>query len=220
MAQNIKIKSWSKKKRLQKALSLLTSGDQWVYDLYCDHGDLGKACLNEGKNVLFNDISPRLVQGIREDLGVQMTGKAPLVEYWDRPAQELKFKESSLIFMLGVGGLLMIDCLKAWEFNETQRFVAIPAYYSVELYEYLASLEGFELSLDFVKEGRRGYEVFIFKKVSHCQPNFQDYFEADSWKERGIDYIRRRFHSLRNKRQRTQREEFLVNELRKIIEKY
>ena len=81
-------------------------------------------------------------------------------------------------------------------------------------------MEGFELSLDFVKEGRRGYEVFIFKKVSHCQPNFQDYFEVDSWKERGIDYIRRRFHSLRNKRQRTQREELLVDEMRKIIEKY
>lgn len=110
------------------------------YDLFCDHGKLGKSILRSDADALvtFNDCREHLIHKIRLDLSNE--NRAHFVT---ANAQELVFKRDSIVVGAGVGGLLLIECIKNWMKNHDESllssltFLLSPHYYDIELRRFL-----------------------------------------------------------------------------------
>lgn len=200
----------AKKKRLKTAIELMTSEKRYFYDLFCDHGLLGYELklLYPKSTIIWNDKSPQVI--------------ASLIEKWPElsdnislgDAGELPLQNNSGIFMLGVGGHLMVTCLNSWRklgvlYQQENFFILGPTYYQLELrgalYELGARLE----KRAFVWERGVGHELFGVT-FSHPPPSLRDdrflKFDDSFWKDcskrdsKALAYLRKRNESLKKNR--------------------
>ena len=110
------------------------------YDLFCDHGKLGKSILSSNADALvtFNDCREHLIEKIRLDLSSENRA-----DFVTANAQELVFKRDSVVIGAGVGGLLLIECIKSWmkthdhSLLSSLTFLLSPHYYDIELRRFL-----------------------------------------------------------------------------------
>ena len=194
------LKILSNKKRLRESLALMPSDCVQYYDLFCDHGLVGKACLSHyQKPVFFNDKRIHLIDKLRAEVDL-----APQ-HFIVKDARETCLLPNSGVFMLGVGGLLIVECLKRWkearvENFEKSKFLLGPTYYPVELLHYLGH-NGFKiLRKGFVFENKRGHELFLVE-VSES-PQKGTLFDEVFWRSvveqgfGGLRYLKARMNSL------------------------
>lgn len=175
-----------KSKRLEEAVSMISHLDGPIYDLYCDHGKVGESFLSD-RMVFFNDIQDNLLNQIKERTSLSSEN------FLSGPAQDLTFLPNSIIFMMGVGGHLMIECFEKW-FSEKrenlicgQKFLVSAHYYLAELGEVLAGLDAYCLKKSFIWEGGRGYEHFLISFDQNLGEKFKT-FDEKFWGKAIVDY--------------------------------
>lgn len=132
------------------------------YDLYCDHGKVGLALLATGKDIYFNDKAPHLIDKLHKKIGASLKAHFCCVD-----AKDLTFEKGSMIIAAGVGGLTMIECLKRWKQSHHQdiweglTFIFCPAYYDVELRNYLFQNQFYALEEWICEERGRLYDIQV-----------------------------------------------------------
>lgn len=192
------------KKRLQAALELMPSHFEVFYDLFCDHGLLGQAAKKKfSKKVIFNDCREGIINRLKESLLIIDEE----IEF--SKAQMINLHGTAGVFMLGVGGHLIKECLSTWE-KENQdnlygghSFVLGPHYYHLELKEYLRALGAVLIDQRFVFERGEGYELYLiqFSKdyigVGKNVLDFDENFWSGVVKEEpgAIKYLRKKAES-------------------------
>lgn len=136
------------------------------YDLYCDHGKVGKGLIEVGKPIFFNDRMAHLIDALKNSLDIE---REEYLNFSSEPAQNLSFKPRSLIIAAGVGGLLMIECFEAWKTHHSKEvwesliFLVCPAYYDIELRNYLSKAFFRSLEEWICKERSRFYDIQVIK---------------------------------------------------------
>jgi len=134
------------------------------YDLYCDHGKMGEGLIDLGKPIYFNDRTAHLIDALKNSLG---NGRR--LHFSSELAQDLSFKPHSLIIAAGVGGLLMIECFESWKAGHSKEvwesliFLVCPAYYDIELRNYLRKASFCSLEEWICKERSRFYDIQVIK---------------------------------------------------------
>lgn len=199
----------AKKKRLKTAIELMTNEKRFFYDLFCDHGLLGYELkrLYPKSTIIWNDKNPQII--------------ASLIEKWPEhsdaitlgDAGELPLQNNSGVFMLGVGGHLMVTCLKSWSklgvlYQQENCFILGPTYYQLELrgalYELGARLE----KRAFAWERGVGHEIFGVT-FPHSPGLYDDRFlkfDISFWKDasladrEALTYLKKRSESLKKNR--------------------
>ena len=162
------------------AVSMIPDTISPVYDLFCDHGKLGEYFLPE-REVYFNDQKDFLLNSVQKRIGCS----DDYLLYG--PAQDLVFKPNATVFMLGVGGLLMVDCFQRWKENQPQElledltFILSPHYYLLELAQSLNQFGAYCLERNFVWESGRGYEFFKIKIGEKSKLRPFEIFDREFW---------------------------------------
>lgn len=168
-----------KSPRLQAAVSMIPDTSSPIYDLFCDHGKLGEHFYGK-REVYFNDKRDHLLDSLKERLDCS----TDFLCYGD--AQDLTFKPSSVVLMLGVGGLTIIDCFKKWarevpkNFKEGQTFIVSPHYHLIEFSDLLVEMQAECTERIFTMDSGRGYEIF---KVVFSKNEVADFelFDSNFW---------------------------------------
>lgn len=194
-----------------------------VFDLFCDHGHHGERCLGLGHQVTFNDAAKHLMAALKSRLSSYSETD---VTFSQQKAQELILPPRAYVFLLGVGGHLLVDCLKSWERQhclEGRSFIAIPSYYTLELREVLKEMGATLLKEDFAWEKGRGYECFSFT-FSKESPSVEfPLFNFGFWKKayeedkRVRTYLKKRAKNLEKKRKKSLNESKFLEELKSLL---
>lgn len=197
----------TKKKRLQTALELMPRGLEHYYDLFCDHGLLGMAARDreDQASIWWNDINDALMDKVKERF------ELPENSLLRGEAQDLEIRSSSGVFLLGVGGHLISECLRHWQRVEflnrpEQYFVLGPTYYLIPLRQCLADLGAHLVKRAFVWERGVGHELYLVSFPSERSPENWFSFDENFWlgilKEvpQGHEYLQKRYVSLQKNR--------------------
>lgn len=200
----------AKKQRLKMAIELMPSSRDYYYDLFCDHGFLGIALKEKWPeaHVIWNDSNDILLRKLQETQSISNE----CIEAGN--AQDLWLKENAGIYLLGVGGHLMVKCLESWfergHVHSSQTFVFSPTYYQLNLRECLENFKGTLLKRAFVWERGVGHELFLVEfrgGASAKNSSFQwSQFDESFWKTtlestpEALLYLQKKAHSLEKNR--------------------
>lgn len=201
-------------KRINDIISLVPNEDLNIYDLFCDHGLIGRGLLDlkRAKTITFVDIKKHLIEKLRQELK-----ETPNVFMKTIDARLINFIDHSFVIMAGVGGMLIIDCLKAYQkqgnFSSLTFFISANMH-SSEVRFYLKE-KGFQVSQSgVITERGRAYEYFIFsgKKTASEIP----LFDEKIWNKENIhhyQHLARKQKDLQNKSKLTDNEKELLDQL-------
>ncbi len=206
-------------KRLDFCEDFLNGSEASLYDLFCDHGKLGEKALGYGHKVTFNDKRSPLISDLKERFGDH-----PKAFFSDDLAQSITLERDAVVFLLGVGGHLMIDCLESWQSSDQLKgriFVAIPAYYSLELRLFLRSIKAKVLKEGFAWEKKRGYHCYAFHfddRGELLEPFCLNFWKRVYHKEKGGErYLKLMVKNLKNKKEKTSFEVKIYDELQVLL---
>jgi tRNA A22 N-methylase len=205
-------------KRIPSILSLKTNTPSHIYDLFTDHGKIGAAFSNiyQQSQVTFIDIREHLILEIQ-----QKYSRNELYQFVTLDANECQFEKDSLIIMCGVGGNLIISCLKNYLKNDlldTQQFVICATMHNLELRKFLRDNSFHLIDIKIADEKGRCYEILLVSRNKVIQEI--EIFEIQEW-DIGHPihnrYLKSKIKSLNDKSTREPWEDEVLNKLTTFI---
>ena len=203
--------------RLKAITQLTPSPCKHYYDLYCDHGKVGQWVLNNKKSkaVTFVDIREHLISQIAK------VTKLPATFLKTQDARSMTFADGSFISMCGVGGYLIIECLKHyWLHNnfKTQTFLISANMHTFELRKYLMDNNYYASHDAITLDQGRCYEVLIVR-YSPEQSNIC-LFNEFAWNKQNITqkrFLTSKLQTLRDKKDNLDWELVLKEQLERFV---
>ncbi len=157
---------------------------EYLWDLCCDHGSIGRAVLeqNPRPHVTFNDIHPGIMQSLQEKLrSFNATGYDMNVN----PAEKVQLpgNKNTCVLLAGVGDQQCINILTSLLAQPESRgawFIISPATKTFFLREFLVDQNLFLISESLVTENMHTYEIITVSNNPEC--NGDSISQIDNWK--------------------------------------
>jgi tRNA A22 N-methylase len=187
-------------KRIPTILSMIPPSDH-CYDMFCDHGKIGSEALKSGqcKHVTFVDVKNHLIENLK------INHKEKNSTYFTEDARRIHIKENSIVLLCGVGGNLIIDCLKSY-INQnnahTLSFLVSPNMHALELRHFLMQNNLYGLKECVAQDSKRCYEVLLVTTSPSQEAKKIELFNKDHWSNKDkkhVYYLQSKLHDLEKK---------------------
>lgn len=174
-------------------LASFHQGEEFIYDIGCDHGLLGLRFLTNPniKEIHLSDPNPYSIDIISKVLSTDIP-KQPSLHLLKERGENIKITSSnSLVFIAGMGGKTIIEILKAWSEENIlscHSLVLSPHRNQFELRDFLIKKNLYLVSESVIFEGNQFYEVIVVSKTQKGRD--VSIYGIDLWKgEVGAKYL-------------------------------
>lgn len=174
-------------------LASFHQGEEFIYDIGCDHGLLGLRFLSNPniKEIHLSDPNPYSIDIISKTVDADIPEHICLSLMKER-GENIKITSSnSLVFIAGMGGKTIVDILKAWSEENIlncRSLVLSPHRNQFELRDFLIKKNLSLISESVIYEGNQFYEVIVVSKAQKGRD--VSIYGKDLWKgEVGAKYL-------------------------------
>ncbi len=153
--------------RLKKIKNLISSDSNIIWDLCCDHGQLGKSLLPNKKKVYFVDIVPHIINSLEKSISSKNC------EFQIKDATEIRIENriDESIVMAGVGGwtcIKILEALKNKYCNLKSEFILAPQKNLLTVKEYLLENEFTLISEDIIQDKKNYYNILKVRRKENA----------------------------------------------------
>ncbi len=153
--------------RLKKIKNLISSESNIVWDLCCDHGQLGKSLLQNKQKVYFVDIVPHIIDELKQSI------VSSNCEFQAKDATKIIIENriDESIIMAGVGGWTCIKILDSLINNYTQlksEFILAPQKNLQTVKDYLLKNDFTLISEDIIQDKKNYYNILKVRRKAYA----------------------------------------------------
>jgi len=147
--------------RIKSIISLVPKGTEVVWDLCCDHGQIGQVFLPENKVIFIDQVAP-IVERLRNKIAASDIPRL-CYDIILKDATQFDYPISSknnCYIIVGIGADLLIKILQKIPRNKQDTFIICAHQYSYKLREFLVNTPSLKLQKEIlINEAGQFYEV-------------------------------------------------------------